>query len=204
MNDSQIRAAYHRQRLSRHHSDPQTLVLDELGLQHGRCRADIAVINGHLVGFEIKSDVDSLHRLESQVLGYNAVFDRIVLVAAERHVEGALQAIPEWWGLVCAVSGPRGGIRFKTVRQARTNVGVDNFCVAQLLWREEAKALLVAMGVEDRDLRGNRASLYEQLVTRMGSTELRRAVRETIKRREGWQHPSLLERCDDSFPWCAR
>jgi len=75
MNDLQIRKAFHRTFLRTHHRDPSTLVLDELGLQHGKSRADIAVINGDLSGFEIKSDVDSLQRLTRQIERYSAVFD---------------------------------------------------------------------------------------------------------------------------------
>jgi hypothetical protein len=127
------------------------------------------------------------------VQGYNTVFDRIVLVAAERHLPDAAAIIPEWWGLVSASAGPRGGIRFATVRHTRINTGVDDYCVAQLLWREEAKAILVSLGAEDRDLRGNRASLYGHMVKRLSSMELRHAVREAIKHREGWQRPARPE-----------
>jgi len=63
MNDAGIRRNLHCKKLRRHHVDPDTLVVDELGLKHGKCRADIAVINGHLMGYEIKSDDDSLRRL---------------------------------------------------------------------------------------------------------------------------------------------
>ena len=72
MNDAQIRSSFHSKKLRRHHATPDTLVVDELGLKHGKCRADIAVINGHLIGYEIKSDDDSLHRLARQVEAYNA------------------------------------------------------------------------------------------------------------------------------------
>ena len=54
MNDGRIRAAFHGKILRRQHLCPETLVLDELGLMHGRCRADIAVVNGCLIGYEIK------------------------------------------------------------------------------------------------------------------------------------------------------
>ena len=117
MNDLQIRTAYHRRRLWRHHADPSTLVVDELGLQHGKCRADIAVVNGHLIGHEIKSDIDSLDRLSSQVDGYNAVFDRVSVVVTERHLKGAISLVPEWWGVVAAAQGSRGGIHFTTIGQ---------------------------------------------------------------------------------------
>lgn len=187
MNDHQIRAAFHRRRLLRHHRDPHTLVLDELGLQHGKCRADIALVNGHLVGIEIKSDVDSLDRLSAQVVSYSAVFDRISLVLTHRHLEAAVRLVPEWWGLVLAKQGPRGGIDFTTIRRAESNTGVDDFSVAQLLWREEAKDILLELGMEERELRGNRTALYEQLLGRLSSRELRGRVRQTLKCRSEWR-----------------
>jgi hypothetical protein len=55
MNDPLIRKAFHCSFLQKEHAAPTTLVVDELGLEHGKCRADIAVINGHLIGYEIKS-----------------------------------------------------------------------------------------------------------------------------------------------------
>jgi len=73
MNDLEIRGSFHRKKLRLQHAHVDTLVVDELGLNHGECRADIAVINGHLVGYEIKSNKDSLRRLEGQVNSYNAV-----------------------------------------------------------------------------------------------------------------------------------
>lgn len=91
VNDSEIRRAYHRIRLARHHQDPNTLVVDELGLRHGAPRADIAVVNGHLLGIEIKSDADTLSRLGSQVDCYSAVFDRAVLVTATRRLFDAVR-----------------------------------------------------------------------------------------------------------------
>lgn len=200
LNDSQMRAAYHRKRLQRHHSDPAAVVVDELGLQHGRFRADIAVVNGHLAGYEIKSDFDRLDRLSAQVDGYGAVFDRITLIATSKHLEEAVALVPEWWGLVSTQQGPRGGIRFATIRQARRNPDVNDLCVAQLLWREEAREILLHLGTEERQLRGNRAALYGLLVSRVSSRELRERVREKMKSRSDWRCPARLSPSDDSFP----
>ena len=187
MNDREIRDAYHRRRLSRQHKDPDTRVVDELGLRHGVCRADIAVVNGHLVGIEIKSDVDSLDRLSTQVASYSSVFDRAILVSTDKHLPRATDHVPEWWDIVCANQGPRGGIEFTTVRRGHANPCVDSYAVAQLLWRDEAVGILADLGVEDRELRGTRAVLYDHLVSRLPQRELRRCVRETIKRRAGWR-----------------
>src|SRR5438093_602201 len=100
MNDALIRERFHKQRLWRFHASPNTLVVDELGLKHGKCRADIAVINGHLAGYEIKSDEDSLDRLEEQVEVYSAVFDRATVVVGTKHVGSIRSVVPRWWGIV--------------------------------------------------------------------------------------------------------
>lgn len=204
LNDSRIRFAYHRKRLRRHHSDPAAVVVDELGLQHGKFRADIAVVNGHLAGIEIKSDFDRLARLRSQVDGYSAVFDLVTLVLTGRHLQVAEELVPKWWGVVLAHVGSRGGIHFATIRRSRNNPAVEEFCVAQLLWRGEAKTVLLDLGLDERQLRGNRAALYRLLVSRLSSRELRECVRVSLKSREDWRGPARLSLCDDSSPRTAR
>jgi len=42
MNDHDIRVNIHKKILMRHHKNNNTLVIDELGLKNGDCRADIA------------------------------------------------------------------------------------------------------------------------------------------------------------------
>jgi hypothetical protein len=84
MRDRDVRKALHHTVLKEHHGDTNTLVLDELGLRHGAVRVDVAVVNGHLHGFEIKGDSGTLDRLPSQVAINNAVLDRAMLVVGER------------------------------------------------------------------------------------------------------------------------
>ena len=124
--------------LRRQHARNDTLVIDELGLNHGKCRADIAVVNGHLVGYEIKSDNDSLRRLGLQVESYNAVFDRAFIVVGNRHIDRIQDRIPEWWGVIESSRGPRGAVNFSMMRKAQMNRNVDPISLARLLWRDEA------------------------------------------------------------------
>ncbi len=203
MNDAQIRSSFHRKRLRRHHSHPGTLVLDELGLKHGKCRADIAVINGHLIGYEIKSDDDSLHRLAQQIEAYSAVFDRATAVIGRRHLVGVENFAPRWWGIMVAVRGQRGAIHFETVRRAAMNPSVDVFAVAQLLWRNEAEEELVKRGFPGRILRQKRSVLYRELVSVLDGRELRKMVRERLKMRTDWRRPARLSPGDDSSQPCA-
>ncbi|MDA8118743.1 MAG: sce7726 family protein, partial [Gammaproteobacteria bacterium] len=73
-----------------------TVVLDELGICRGEVRVDVAVVNGEIHGYEIKSDRDSLRRLASQVELYSKVLDQATLVAGERHFDAAAALLPEW------------------------------------------------------------------------------------------------------------
>ena len=61
--DLDIRSALHAKRLRRLKAKPDTLVIDELGLAHASSRIDVAVINGCIHGYEIKSAKDTLDRL---------------------------------------------------------------------------------------------------------------------------------------------
>lgn len=198
MNDAEIREGFHRKKLHRHHANPCTLVLDELGLKHGRRRADIAVINGHLAGYEIKSDEDSLCRLDQQVKCYNDVFDRATIIVGTKHAEEVCSRVPEWWGIIVSSRGPRSGITFQTVRTARMNTGVDPYSVAQLLWKNEAAGILMELGASERNVRHKRAVLYDLLAKSLSIGKLRFRVRECLKARKDWRCQKLPSSGDGS------
>lgn len=202
MNDAQIRESFHRKVLRKHHAAPGTLIVDELGLKHGQCRADIAIINGHLVGYEIKSDEDSLRRLDEQIKAYGNVFDRATVIVGIKHAQSVNSLVPDWWGIIVSQQGIRGGISFETVRVPRINRRVDPFSVAQLLWRNEAIDILTELGASQRNLEQRRAVLYQRLVDLLSPTELRYRVRDCLKNRINWRRliqPSLCDGLSQPF-----
>ena len=196
MNDVDIRQNFHKKILRRQHAQKDTLVIDELGLNHGKCRADIAVINGHLAAYEIKSNNDSLRRLEEQVKSYNAVFDKISIVVGDRYINSIQNYIPEWWGVIVSLRGPKGAVNFDIIREARTNKNIDPISIAQLLWRNEAEEILQQKKLSPRILRQPRAILYEYLVNTLNICELRRLVREYFKKRKNWRCPQSPSQYD--------
>ena len=196
MNDVEIRQNFHRKILRRQHAHKGTLVIDELGLNHGKCRADIAVVNGRFVGYEIKSNNDSLRRLGEQVKSYSAVFDRVSIIVGNRYINCIQDYIPEWWGVIVSVRGPRGAVNFDTIREARTNENINPIAVAQLLWRNEVIEILQKNKVPNKILRQPRTVLYEYLVSILNICELRRAIRDYFKKRRNWRCPELPSRYD--------
>jgi hypothetical protein len=199
MNDIEIRQNFHKKNLRRQHAQKDTLVIDELGLNHGKCRADIAVVNGHLIGYEIKSDNDSLRRLEEQVKSYNSVFDMVSIIVGDRYINSIQNYIPYWWGVIVSVRGPRGAVNFNIIRNARTNKNIDPISIAQLLWRNEAIEILQKNKVSNKILRQPRTVLYEYLVNILSICELRKTVRNYFKKRRNWRCHELSSRYDGLY-----
>jgi hypothetical protein len=164
-----------------------TLVLEELGLAHGTSRVDIAVINGHIRGVEIKAEADSLERLPRQLQAYGLVVDRATLIASERHLPAAFELLPAWWGVIAARRAANGSIVFRRLRDERANRETDSVSLARLLWRDEVYAVLSEMGCESKLLREPRAALYAELARRMHKAQLSALVRTTLKGRTSWR-----------------
>jgi hypothetical protein len=187
LKDNDIRAAAHATLLARARACPDTIVIDELGLDHGACRVDIAVINGHIRGVEIKADADVLDRLPRQIAAYGKVVDRATLIAAPRHIKKAMTLLPDWWGVTSAEQELSGKVYFRTVRPERANRGVDPLMLARLLWRPEAAAILRELGASKKLLRQPREDLYRAVVTALPPRLLASHVRHRLKVREVWR-----------------
>lgn len=185
--DFEIRTAFHRKKLRRHHECPNTIVIDELGVAHGRRRVDIAVVNGRIHGFEIKSASDTLERLPSQIEHFSKCMERLSVITAPKHLNDVEKLAPEWCGIVEAYKGPRGAINFHTVRRATNNPTIEFVALAHLLWRSEALEILKGQNIEQKILRGNRVRLYEVLENHLSIKELAQHIKTQFMSRENWR-----------------
>ena len=138
-------------------------------------RADVAVIDGTIDGFEIKTERDTLKRLPRQADAYGRVFDRCHAVLAYRHVDRALEILPPWWGV--QVIGD--GLSFSTLRRAKPNDAVDPETLVRLLWRDDVYGALCDLG-ELPDPRAGRFRLWEMLLAVLDVEGLKRVVRDAL------------------------
>lgn len=187
MRDWDVRQVVKERLAADHAAEPDTLLLDELGLEHGDVRVDVAVINGELRGYELKSARDTLERLPRQVVAYNAALDRATLVVAEGHVKKATDLVPAWWGLSVALQGEGDTVHVETCRPALRNPELQPLSVARLLWRPEVLAILEEVGAA-RGVRSKpRDVLYQRLTECLHLDQLRDRVRQALKARTGWR-----------------
>ncbi|HTW89907.1 MAG TPA: sce7726 family protein [Candidatus Binataceae bacterium] len=185
MRDRDVRSAVRQMLRTRYASDPDTKIVEEMGIWSGSVRIDLAVINGELNGYELKSDRDTLERLPLQAELYSRVFDRLTLVVGKRHVAKASKQVPKWWGLWIA---EQNGIRvtLRPERESKRNPNPDSYLIAQLLWKEEAIAVLdefnLAIGWRNRRVK----EIHQRLASELSFDRLTERVRATLKGRDGW------------------
>jgi hypothetical protein len=185
--DTEIRAALHRKALRAFHRCSDTLVIDELGLAHAKARIDIAVINGSVHGFEIKSAADTLTRLPQQLQLYEQCLEKLTIVCAEKHIQGVRDLAPRWCGITKVTKGPRGGILLITVREPKRNPNIQRYRLAHLLWRSEAVAILTQANASPEMLRAPRKTLYKSLAAKFSVAEITAFIKESMASRQDWR-----------------
>jgi hypothetical protein len=186
MKDLQIREELNRNYLSPFRTDSNTRIIEELGLNQGSVRIDVAVINGSLVGFEIKSEQDDLKRLPAQMEMYNKIFDYIYIVANEKHLPAIKEKVPDFWGIV-RVEKFETGFKLDTVRQPIRNQNSDPYFLAQLLWKDEVLDILERTGFAAGMKSKNRHQLWTKFSGSFSKEKVNEYVREYIKKRPEWR-----------------
>lgn len=191
MYDCEIRSAFHQKILSKAHLDDDTLVINELGIKNGSFRADIAVLNGRMEGYEIKGEHDTLVRLPDQVFAYNAIFERASLITCEKFLDSCIEIVPNWWGIYVAKPARTEGIRFKKIQTATLNKSRDAYSLVRLLWKDEAVDLALRFCSGRQLQKERRHDVYRILVEHLTLNEITSAVLKKLKKRTSWRQDPL-------------
>ena len=162
-------------------------IISELAVCDGNARVDVAVLNGHLCGYEIKSDSDSLDRLPNQRECYNRTFDKVYIIVGKKFLDSIEAIIPDWWGVYFAKKEKcKQLVSLKLIKKASINPCVDGHALLELLWTEEIKKLLVEWNI--KHLSGkNRRMLRDLACERIPVSAIRGYTLKTLKAREMWR-----------------
>lgn len=99
-------------------------------------RADFVTINGDSKSFEIKTDIDSLVRIEKQAVDYSKVFEYNYVVVGEKHLNKIELLLPEYVGIW--VINNRNAL--KKIKQASISPNLSEACQLKLLNKKELTA----------------------------------------------------------------
>ena len=143
-----------------------------------KSRADVlAVIDGAILGFEIKSDSDSYTRLKTQVKDYEIFCDKCYLVAGESHIH-AMEHVPEYWG-VLFVSDENVIVE----RDAAPCPKVKLKSQLDILWRNELSSIQEKEGLPKLQNK-KRSEIYTRLIETAGEDKIRLDMTEELFERD--------------------
>ena len=161
-------------------------IVNEMAVCRGLARVDVAVINGSLHGYEIKSSEDTLVRLDNQLNTYFKCFDYISVVTTEKHLTGVFAHCPENVGISEVISI---GNKVKIIqkRKAKRNRNIDAISVLELLWKNELLELANLNNLTKKINSKSKEFICSYIADNLNISKIQYSVRCLLKTREGWK-----------------
>lgn len=185
MRDPSIRQILRDTELAYYESDANSMVLEELSLPIAKARIDMAVVNGSLHGYEIKSASDTLQRLPSQIEAYTKIFDYLSIVTEKKYSSRLMEIIPKWIGiLVCG--DDKSCPTLHCLRKPKLNKKKEGPYLVRLLWRDEIIDVLKDKNIPYRK-KDRTWLLCEALSSSLDIDTISYIVKTKLKQRVNWK-----------------
>jgi hypothetical protein len=145
----------------------------------GTCKADLVIVNGTGTVYEIKSERDSLVRLNNQTDTYKRVFAKVNVIASEEHIEAVINTVADDIGILCLSKR----YQISMVREAADcPARICPLTVFDSLRMAERIAILQAMGIDVPEVPNTeKHTAMRKLFSRLEPTALHAEMVRTIK-----------------------
>lgn len=162
------------------HSINTTVALSEIWLN--RSKADFVLINGKAVVYEIKTELDTLDRLNGQISDYYQVFDHVEIITGESHKDKVLEI---YGNTTVGVSVLTKRNTINQVRKPAVNRESLNYkSIYKLLRKEEQETILNKFYSELPEVdQFSRYSFYFELFQKIPIDDLYDAMIKVLKNR---------------------
>ena len=143
-----------------------------------KSRADVmAVIEGEIIGLEIKSDSDSYTRLARQVKDYDRFCDKCFAVVGESHIH-VDEHIPDYWGIII-VNDENVIVERDAMKCPKVNIKNQ----LNILWRNELLNIQLKEGLP-KLMNTKRADIYKRLIDTAGEPTIKADICEQLFERD--------------------
>jgi len=133
LNETVIKAAFiEKYSFKKTHSN--TITVFELNT--GSSRADICMLNGTSMVFEIKTEFDTYVRLNGQIADYKKAYEYLNLIIPKSKIDEALKVVNEDIGVI-VYSVDKGKINFSTYRDPVYNSSLDSLFQLEQLTKNQ-------------------------------------------------------------------
>lgn len=178
------------------------VIANEFTYNSGERRADLVVVNGHLVAFEVKSHADTLERLESQSSEYSRFFEKTVYVVDEVHVSRVTGLIANQDELWAVQSDERDSATIRRIKAGKLNDGLSKADLLTHLTKNDLYSFLTQTAGFSRSRLPRYRSDLESIAVRFPRSWVREAAISAVKSRYRESFDRFMSSC--SRPVVAR
>ncbi|MBN3065147.1 sce7726 family protein [Pectobacterium aquaticum] len=155
-------------------------IINEMVVANWSRRADLAVANGHLQAFEIKSDFDSLKRLDGQLETFTSRFEKVTVVCSPKFTYEVTKKVTPDVGVIEYLNTNKG-IHFKIIQRGRVSIIGNKNIYMSFLLKKELQLLLIENG--KRFLSESGRETLERIAEQIPLSKIRKFVLISIKQR---------------------
>ena len=143
-----------------------------------KSRADVlAILDGEIIGIEIKSDSDTYARLKTQIKDYEKFCDRCYVAVGESHIHVA-EHIPPYWGIIFVSND---NVLVERDADISPKVKINN--QLDILWRAELTAIQKKEGLPKLS-NWRRRDIYKRLVETAGEEQIKKDITDVLFERD--------------------
>lgn len=164
-----------------HYGTKRTVYFSEFRV--GKSIADIVMFNGESKVFEIKTEYDSLKRLNKQMEDYKCFFDKCYIVIPDDKLDEYVQFVDKKTGII-VLSNEENKIKLREYRTAERNDVFDSQLMLSCLRGQEYECMAEKLGYAIYSVPGYERYKYcNKVFAKVPSVELKSLFLEEIKKR---------------------
>lgn len=128
--------------LFKKHDYKKTVALTELPI--GESKADFIMINGKGVVYEIKTELDNLERIETQIKDYYKAFTEVIIVTHRENIDKVLSTVSEKVGIIELTKRQA----LKMIREPQVSHDkLDYYTIFKILRKYEFENILISNSI---------------------------------------------------------
>ncbi|WP_313185091.1 sce7726 family protein [Lacrimispora sp.] len=173
------------------HDYRKTVALTELPID--KSKADFVMINGKGVIYEIKTELDNLDRIETQIQDYYKAFTEVIVVTYEENVEKVMATVPKSVGIMLLTK--RQALR--SVRNAEIlDKYLDYYTIFKILRKSEFEQILLDNGLRLPEV--IQFEYYKECYNLIREINIQELQKEMLKQLKSRMRIEAVEFCLDS------
>lgn len=111
-------------------------------LNSGKSRLDLCKVNGTSIAYEIKTDLDTLNRLDKQINDYMTLFEKVYIICSEKRSKTIKNCIPDECGIYSYRITTKGKYIFKEIKKAKKSKRINAKHQLELLTKKELEMIV--------------------------------------------------------------